>query len=195
MAQPCLLGYARAFHRGPKLDEQFAALKRAGVVERFIYQDDLASRRQDGRSMFGEVLRALRGSDILAVPSLAVFARNRAEVIAGMQGLQLRSVGLVSVDEAIDTREPDPDQLFKLAQGLQRAEYIWKRERTATAGAAASASGRTGRRPRLGPKAEAAARALWLDPTTDKTNDELATEIGLSKQRLWAKFGPRPPKE
>lgn len=196
MPGPTLLGYARALARGPALDEQVAALTGAGVLDRYTYCDTIAPARQgpraDPRSMFGEVTRAMRSGDILVVPSLGIFARNRAEIIAGMQGLRLRGVELLSVADEIDTRRPDGDYIFRLGEAMHRAEAIWKRERTANATHAARRSGRTGRRPILSPKREAAARADWLDPSSDKTNKQLAAEHGLSPQRLWAKFGARP---
>jgi len=187
-----LLGYARALARGPDIDWQYAQLHAAGVTDRYIYADALGTRRSDPRHMFGEVSRALRGGDVLVVPCLGVFARNRAEVINSMQGLDLRRVAFVSVDDEIDTRQADADLLFKLGTALTAAERIWNRERTVNATERARRVGRNGRRPKLGPKREADARALWLDPESEKTNDEVAALVGLSKSRLHAKFGARP---
>jgi len=187
-----LLGYARALARGPDIDWQYAQLHAAGVTDRYIYADALVTRRSDPRRMFGEISRALRGGDVLVVPCLGIFARNSAEVIASMQGLDIRRVAFVSVDDEIDTRQADAGLFLKLGEALAEAKRIWNRERTANATEHARRSKRIGRRPKLGPKREAEARALWLDPESDKTNLQVAELVGLSATRLHAKFGARP---
>lgn len=195
MPEPALLGYIRTLVRGPSVDAQLALLARSGVDGRHIYRDELPTKRQTGRPMFGEATRALRPGDVLVVPYMAAFARNRVEIMSGMRGLRVRGAHLWSVDDEIDTRVSDPDDIFKLGEAEHRAAAIWKREQTVNGSRAARLSGRSGRRPFLSPKKNALAQLLWLDPASDKTNAVLAAEIGLSASRLYSKFGRRPPKE
>jgi DNA invertase Pin-like site-specific DNA recombinase len=190
-----LIGYVRQLARGITIEDQTKALVDAGVGSRFIYRDVLATKKITGREMFGEALKALRRGDILAVPSLGIFGRSKAEVSEGMFGLDMRGVLLWSIGDGLDMREADPEQLYKLNRGMRAAEALWKRQRTVKATEAARQRvGRTGRRPKLSSKQETAARLAWATEL-DRTNDEIGREYGLSAGRLWAKFGPRPERE
>lgn len=191
MPESALLGYARPFVRGPALDWQHEVLRKAGIPERHIYTEEKPLRRPDSRDQFGQITRALRPGDILTVPCLAVFARNREEVMATFRGLGLRQVGFWSIGDEIDTRENDDALLFKLGDATVLASGIWKRERTVRAAEMAKRGHRMGRRPQLGPRKDAEARALWLDPESDKTSAEIAELVGLSAARLYVKFGKR----
>lgn len=195
MADPVLLAYVRELVRGPSIDDRLALIARAGVIEKYTYRDEIPTKRQTGRRMFGEVIRALRTGDVLVVPSFGIFARTRPELTSGLAGLRVCAVHLWAVGDDIDTRIADPDLLFKQGEAERRAIGIWRREQTVNGTHAAKLSGRSGRRPRLSKRGEAAARAVWLDPLSDKTNKELAAEIGLSMSRLWTLFGRRPIKE
>lgn len=124
-----LLGYRRAFLRGPDLDWQDEVLRKAGVAERHIYTDAQPVKKRDPRAMFGQLERALRAGDTLAVPCLAAFARNREEAMLGINGLKAHRVGFWSITDEIDTRTSDGDIVFKLGLALQRATGIWNRER------------------------------------------------------------------
>lgn len=195
MPDPELLGYVRELVRGPSIDDQLTLIARAGVADKYVYRDDIPTKRQTGRRMFGEATRALRPGDVLVVPSLGIFARTRPELTSGLAGLRVRAVHLWAVGDGIDTRTADPDLLFKHGEAERRALGIWRREQTVNGTQAAKLSGRSGRRPRLSKRGEAAARVLWLDPLSDKTNNELAAAIGLSASRLYTLFGRRPLKE
>lgn len=195
MADPVLLAYVRELVRGPSIDDQLALIARAGVIEKYIYRDEIPTKRQTGRRMFGEVIRALRTGDVLVVPSFGIFARTRPELTSGLAGLRVCAVHLWAVGDDIDTRIADPDLLFKQGEAERRAIGIWRREQTVNGTQAAKLSGRSGRRPHLSTRKKDAARALWLDPTNDSTNKELSAEIGLSMSRLWTLFGRRPIKE
>jgi DNA invertase Pin-like site-specific DNA recombinase len=196
MPDPVLLGYVRELVCGPSIESQIALLASAGVTaDKQIYRDELPTKRQTGRRMFGEITRALRTGDAIVVPSLAVFARTRPELSAGLAGLRVRAVNLLAVADEIDTRVADADLLFKFGDAERRAIAIWRREQTVNGTRAAKLSGRSGRRPRLAGKREDAARTLWLDPTSDKTNAEIAAGFGLSASRFYGLFGRRPLKE
>lgn len=187
-----ILGYRRAFLRGPDLDWQDEVLRGAGIAERHIYTDAIPVKKRDPRAMFGEVTKVLRAGDTLAVPCLASLARNREEVLAIAHGLKLQSVGLWCIEDKLDTRAIDGDFFGDLGYAMQRATGIWNRERTTYAAEVARRGRRMGRRPRLGPKREQEARALWLDIESDKTSEEIAKLVGLSANRLYVKFGKRP---
>ena len=195
MPAPALLGYVRALVRGPSIDDQIALVMHAGVTEKRIYREALPTKRQTGRRMFGEVNKALRAGDVLVVPSLAIFARTRPELRAGIAGLEVRAIHLWAVDDDIDTREADADLLFKFGAARDRAVGIWAREQSVNGCMAAKLSGRSGRRPRLSKRKLALAEAMWLDPASDKTNAEIAASFGLSASRFYTLFGRRPVKE
>lgn len=176
-----LVGYARVSTAEQDPALQIDALRGAGVERIFT---ETASGAAAARPELERALDWLRPGDMLVVWRLDRLARSLAQLIATVEELESRGIGLRSLAEAIDTATPGGRLVLHVFGALAEFERAVIRERTRAGLAAARARGRRGGRPPgLGPADLAAARALLSDPAI--TMAEVARRLGVAPSTLY----------
>lgn len=137
------IGYARVSTLDQNLDGQLDALKAAGCVPKYIFQDK-ASGAKDSRPGLDAALAMVREGDVLVVWKLDRLARSIKHLIELSAELESRGAGLSSLSEAIDTSTPSGRMLFHVMGALAEFERSLMVERTMTGLHAARARGRKG---------------------------------------------------
>jgi DNA invertase Pin-like site-specific DNA recombinase len=176
-----LIGYARVSTVEQNLDLQLDALKKAGCEEVFV---EKASGAQRDRPELKAALRHARKGDTIVVWKLDRLARSLRQLIETVEDLEGRKVGLRSLTEQIDTTTPGGRLVFHIFAALAEFERGIIRERTVAGLAAARARGaRPGRKPALGPKDIAAAKAMLRDPKIAIA--DVAKRLGVAPSTLY----------
>jgi hypothetical protein len=176
-------GWTREAKGLPTLAEQRAALEAAGVAPERIRVD--RKQKATEPSTFDLMLRAVRQHDMVVIASAGCLAPTRADALLRVAavGTQCGTVWDCSIAEEIKGEAV-------LRQFVDRADRELARSRTATARRIlAGANG--------GPKlTEAKRRAImpdWHNP--ELTAAQIAQKHGVSRRLLFAKMGPRFPRE
>ena len=144
-----LVGYVRVSSTDDRqsTDLQHDALLSVGVDQRNMYEDR-ASGARDDRPGLKACLDYLHAGDVLVVWKLDRLGRSLAHLIAIINLLRDRRIGLKSVTEAIDTTTAMGEFLFHIFGALAQYERSLIRERVNAGLAAALRRGRKGGRPR-----------------------------------------------
>ena len=137
------IGYARVSTRDQKLDLQIDALKRAGCER--IFQD-VASGSKTARPALDELLGQLRAGDVLVIWKLDRMGRSLRHLVDLVGDLVARDIGLLSLNDPIDTTSAQGRLVFNLFASLAEFERELIRERTQAGLTAARARGRAGAR-------------------------------------------------
>ena len=140
------IGYARVSTIEQNLDLQRDALLAAGC-ERVIA--DTASGTVASRPGLEKVKEQLRTGDTLVVWRLDRLGRSLRDLIGWMTWLEEQKVGLLSLQESIDTNTTSGKLTFHLFGALAEFERNLIRERTQAGLTAARARGRKGGRPQV----------------------------------------------
>ena len=179
------IGYARVSTRDQNLDLQMDALKSAGCER--IYQD-VASGAKTVRPALDELLGQLRAGDVLVIWKLDRMGRSLKHLVDLIGSLMERKVGLLSLNDPIDTTSAQGRFVFNLFASLAEFERELIRERTQAGLSAARARGRVGGRPKgLTPQAEAtalAAETLYRERKLSVA--AIAQKLHLSKSTLYS---------
>jgi DNA invertase Pin-like site-specific DNA recombinase len=179
------IGYARVSTRDQNLALQMDALKAAGCER--IYQD-VASGAKTARPALDELLRQLRAGDVLVIWKLDRMGRSLKHLVELVGNLMERKVGLLSLNDPIDTTNAQGRLVFNLFASLAEFERELIRERTQAGLTAARARGRVGGRPKgLSPQAEAtalAAETLYRERKLSVA--AIAQKLHLSKSTLYS---------
>lgn len=179
------LGYARVSTRDQNVDFQVDALKRAGCAK--IYTD-IASGARTERPALVELLSHLRAGDVLVIWKLDRLGRSLQHLVKLVNDLREREVGLLSLNDPVDTSTPQGRLSFNLFAALAEFEREMIRERTRAGLSAARARGRNGGRPKgLSPQAEAtacAAETLYRERALPV--QAIADKLGISKSTLYS---------
>ncbi|WP_395828021.1 recombinase family protein [Collimonas sp.] len=151
------IGYARVSTRDQNIDLQLDALKRAGCER--IYRD-VASGSKTVRPALDELLGQLRPEDVLVIWKLDRMGRSLKHLVELVGNLMERKVGLLSLNDPIDTTNAQGRLVFNLFASLAEFERELIRERTHAGLSAARERGRVGGRPKgLSTQAQATAMA------------------------------------
>jgi DNA invertase Pin-like site-specific DNA recombinase len=151
------IGYARVSTRDQNPALKVDALKAAGCER--IYQD-VANGAKTARPALDELLGQLRKGDALVIWKLDRMGRSLKHLVELVGSLIERKVGLLSLNDTIDTTSAQGRFVFNLFATLAEFERELIRERTNAGLSAAWARGRVGGRPKgLSPQAEATALA------------------------------------
>ena len=147
-----LIGYARVSKAdgSQQLDLQRDALAAAGVAAGRVYTD-LASGRREDRPGLEASLKAVRPGDTLVVWKLDRLGRTLRHLVATVDDLQARGVGLrvlAGAGAEIDTTTANGRLMFGFFAALAEFERELIAERTRAGLAAARARGRAGGRKR-----------------------------------------------
>ena len=151
------IGYARVSTRDQNLDLQVDALRAAGCER--IYQD-VTSGAKTARPALDELFGQVRAGDVLVIWKLDRMGRSLKHLVEMVGDLIDRKVGLLSLNDPIDTTSAQGRFVFNLFASLAEFERELIRERTNAGLEAARSRGRIGGRPKgLSPQAEATAVA------------------------------------
>lgn len=176
------IGYARVSTDDQNLDLQRDALHLAGCAK--IYEDR-ASGAKAARPGLAMALEVARAGDVLAVWRLDRLGRSLHDLIVLARKLDDAGIGLMSVQEKIDTGSSGGRLIFHMFGALAEFERNLVRERTQAGLTAARARGRKGGRPKL---LEPAKRQLAVRLYTEKqhTIREICRMMGISKPTLYS---------
>ena len=178
-----VLGYARVSTGDQDVTGQAMRLERAGAIKLFT---DVRSGRSAERPGLDDLLAYARKGDTLAVVRLDRLGRSLAELLATVAMLKERGIGLLSLEERIDTSSAAGELVFHVFGAIAHFERRLIAERTRDGIAAARARGkRPGRRPLDRDKAAAALKlvAAGLSPTA------AARQLGLGRSTVYREIG------
>ena len=176
-----LIGYARVSTLDQNLDLQRDALHQAGCEK--IYTDTISGAKAQ-RPGLDECLSYARRGDTLVVWKLDRLGRNLKNLIEVAGHLDAGGVGLVSLQERIDTNTPGGKLVFHVFGALAEFERELIRERTNAGLQAARARGRRGgRKPALDTKKREIARALHTNPNLSVA--EICRTLGVSRATFY----------
>lgn len=179
------IGYARVSTNEQNIDLQIDALQKAGCDK--IYKEVVSGAKAD-RPQLNQLLENLRSGDILIIWKLDRLGRSLKHLIALVNDLALKEIGLQSLNDPIDTTTPHGRLCFNLFASLAEFERDLIRERTQAGLTAARARGRKGGRPKGIPKkAETiacAAETLYLERKLSVK--EITEKLNIAKGTLYS---------
>lgn len=178
------IGYARISTRDQLLSLQVDALKEAGCVQ---IHEEIASGAKTARPVLDEIMRNLREGDTLVIWKLDRLGRNLAHLIRLTTQLIEKKVGLVSLNDPIDTTTAQGRLIFGIFASLAEFERELICERTQAGLNSARARGRKGGRPKGMSKAamEKAAIAEALYKNGSIPVKKIAQQLDISKTTLY----------
>src|SRR3954447_18177938 len=176
-----LIGYARVSTDDQNLDLQRDALRLAGCEK--IYEDRISGAKA-ARPGLALALEVARAGDVLTVWRLDRLGRSLHDLILLGRKLDEMGIGLMSVQEKIDTSSSGGRLVFHMFGALAEFERNLVRERTQAGLNAARARGRKGGRPKV---LDPAKRQLVAKLYAEKqhTIGEICRMMGISKPTLY----------
>lgn len=138
------VAYARVSTRDQNLDMQLAALKEAGCERTYTEKASGVARREQ----LEQCLQFLREGDTLVVYKLDRLGRSMRDLLAIVDSLQQRNIGLVSLRDNIDATSTAGRLVFHVFAALAEFERSLIAERTSEGRKAARAKGTKFGRPR-----------------------------------------------
>lgn len=177
-------GYARVSTHEQILDLQIDALKAAGCER--IYQEKASGSKAE-RPELMRMLDQLRTGDTVIIWKLDRLGRSLAHLIKLVSDLEDQGVGLLSLNDPIDTTTPQGRLVFRIFASLAEFERDIIRERTMAGVASARRRGRLLGRPKgLTKNAEQKARlAESLYKDENFSVEQIARELHISKTTLY----------
>ena len=158
------LGYARIFTKDQNLELQEDALKKFGCEK--IYKDVASGAKQD-RPNLNALIDSCRKGDIVVVWKLDRLGRSLRHLVELVNTLIEKEIGLVSLNDPIDTTTAQGRLVFNIFSSLAEFERELIKERTQAGLSSARARGRLGGRPKgLSETSQAtacAAETLYLE--------------------------------
>jgi len=181
-----LIGYERVSTDDQNLSLQHDALKAAGCDR--IFADKLSGVKAD-RPGLKEAFDYVRPGDTLVVWRLDRLGRSLKDLIALVEELEGRGIGLRSLQEHLDTTTSGGMLIFHLFGALAEFERNVIRERTQAGLQAARARGRKGgRRHKLTPEQIAIGRSLAADPT--RSVSSICEHLNISRPTYYRYIHP-----
>ena len=142
-----VLGYARVSTGDQDVAGQTLRLERAGALRVFVFTDVRSGQAMD-RPGLEALLDYARKGDTLAVVRLDRLGRSLTELLATVALLKERGIGLVSLEERINTASAAGELVFHVFGAIAHFERRLIAERTKDGIAAARARGKQpGRQP------------------------------------------------
>ena len=182
-----LVGYARTATGDENLEEQLRVLKQAGCQR--IFADQILDHKfeQPGLRAAHAFMRA---GDTLIIWRLDRLGRSLKEVIQKVEELHREAIGFRSMEDEIDTTQPEGQYQIFVFSALVRCQRNLIRQRTRSGLRAARARGRMGGRKReMTPvKVQQAAR-LMKEP--DVSIREICATLGVAKSTLYRYVSPK----
>jgi len=178
------IGYARVSTQDQNLEMQLDALTKAGCEQ--IFQEK-ASGIKSERPELLTMLQILRKEDVIYIYKLDRLGRSLKHLLELTSDLEKKGVGLISLNDHIDTTTAQGRLIFNIFASLSEFERDLIRERTKSGLEAARARGRKGGR-RRGLSKEAERTAMLAQTLYNEKNlgvDQIATELKISKMTLY----------
>ena len=178
------IGYARVSTKEQSLAMQVDALKKSGCDK---IHEEIASGAKTSRPVLEEIMRNLREGDTLVIWKLDRLGRNLAHLIHLTTKLIEIKVGLISLNDPIDTSTAQGRMVFGIFASLAEFERELIRERTQAGLTSARARGRKGGRPKGMTQAaiEKATIAEALYKNGSIPVKKIAEQLGISKTTLY----------
>lgn len=179
------LGYARVSTKDQNFELQEDALLKAGCEK--IYKEIVSGAKQD-RPTLTSLIDNCREGDTIIIWKLDRLGRSLKHLVELVNILIKKKVGLISLNDPIDTTTPQGRLVFNMFSSLAEFERELIRERTQAGLSSARARGRVGGRPKgISHKAQAiacAAETLYLERKLGV--QEIADRLNISKKTLYA---------
>lgn len=178
------LGYARVSTKEQNLALQVDALNKEGCEQ--IFQEKITGSKAK-RPELDNLLANLRKGDVVVIWKLDRLGRSLKDLVTLMTQLQDKGVGLLSLNDHINTTTPTGKLTFHLFAALAEFERDIIRERTQAGLAAARARGRKGGRPKgLSQKAEhTAIIAQRLYEEEDLSVQQICDQLSIAKRTFY----------
>lgn len=177
-------GYARVSTNDQSPDLQIDQLKQAGCDE---ILEETASGAKTTRPMLDRLLENVRPGDTIVIWKLDRLGRSLGHLVELVNTLMERQVGLISLQDPINTTTAQGRLIFNIFASLAEFERDLIIERTQAGLAAARARGRIGGRPKglsdAAKKKAIAAEALYVKG--ELSVNEIADNLGISKVTLY----------
>lgn len=174
-----ILGYARVSTEQQDLDAQRFRLNEAGAIRIF---EDVISGKVFKRSGLDELIAYARPNDLLCVVRLDRLGRSLKELLETVEHLKAHKIGLMSLEEKIDTSSAAGELIFHVFGAIAHFERRLISERTKDGIHAARLKGKTPGRPTLDKeKLDAALRLIesGISPTS------AARQLHLGRSTLY----------
>lgn len=179
------VGYARVSTKDQSLNLQVDALQKAGCDQVFR---EVASGAKTARPVLDDLLSRLRAGDVLVIWKLDRLGRSLKHLVTLATELMEREIGLISLNDPIDTTTAQGRLIFNIFASLAEFERDLIRERTQAGLEAARARGRKGGRPR-GLSKEAKQKAMAAETLYregELSVQAICDQLGISKPTLYA---------
>ncbi len=181
-----LIGYERVSTDDQNLALQHDALQAAGCEK--IFSEKMSGAKAD-RLGLKEAFAFARKGDTLVVWRLDRLGRSLKDLIALVEQLESRKIGLRSLEESIDTTSSGGKLIFHMFGALAEFERNLIRERTQAGLQAARARGRNGgRRQKLTPQQIAIGRSLAADPK--RSVSSICKHLSISRPTYYRYLAP-----
>jgi DNA invertase Pin-like site-specific DNA recombinase len=179
------VGYARVSTKDQSLDLQLDALKQAQCEQVFT---EVASGAKTARPVLTDLLSRLRSGDVLVIWKLDRLGRSLQHLVTLTNELMARQIGLISLNDPIDTTTPQGRLVFNIFASLAEFERDLIRERTQAGLQAARTRGRKGGRPGgLSKEAQATAMAAeTLYREGQLSVQAICDQLHITKPTLYA---------
>lgn len=141
-----ILGYARVSTQQQDLDSQKARLTKAGAIR--IFEDVISGKIFD-RPGLEELIAYARPNDLLCVVRLDRLGRSLKELLETVEYLKECKIGLMSLEEKIDTSSAAGELVFHVFGAIAHFERRLIAERTKDGITAARLKGKIPGRPTL----------------------------------------------
>lgn len=174
-----ILGYARVSTPDQDVTGQVTRLKDAGAIRVF---EDVVSGKQFDRPGLNTLLDQARPGDSLAITRLDRLGRSLKELLEIVDTLKTRDVGLISLEERIDTTSAAGELIFHVFGAIAHFERRLISERTKDGIEAARAQGRPPGRPPIDPETVLALRNLIA---AGMTAGQAARQLGIARSTAY----------
>ena len=174
-----ILGYARVSTNQQDLSSQHERLKSVGSIKIF---SDVISGKIFQRDGLEELIRYARPNDRLCVVRLDRLGRSLKELLETVERLKTHKIGLMSLEENIDTSSAAGELIFHVFGAIAHFERRLISERTKDGISAARLRGKHPGRPKLDQEKRRSARKLvasGLSPT------QAAKQLGMGRSTLY----------
>ena len=179
------IGYARVSTQDQNLWLQLDALKAASCE--MIYQEKASGAKVD-RPELKKLLEHARAGDAIVIWKLDRLGRSLPHLVELVTSLEARGIGLISLNDPIDTTTAQGRLVFRIFASLAEFEKELIRERTMAGLASARSRGQQlGRKKGLSKEAEDKSRiAESLYNEKKLSVNSIAKQLGISKTTLYA---------
>lgn len=178
---------ARVSTRDQNPEAQQDALRAAGCERVFT---DKASGKLARRPELDKALMVAREGDQIVITKLDRLGRSLKNLIELSEELSSRSIGLVVLDQGIDTATPAGRLFFQIIGAIAEFEHSLMSDRTMEGLEAARARGRTGgQKPKLKARQIKLAQEMYdelgADGKRKHTVQQIADEFGVSRPTIY----------